>query len=81
MDFGSCSEASYVVSMDGFASVEECKCKFSDCLLVVLAEFVKVFIELGDFGLDVVGYVFIDIFVAEVLFDTLFDVVFAEHDY
>ena len=67
--------------MDGFASVEECECKFSDCLFVVLAEFVKVFIELGNFGLDVVGYVFIDIFVAEVLFDTLFDVVFAEHDY
>ncbi len=80
MDFGSCSEASYVVSMDGFASVEECECKFSHCLLVVLVEFVKFFIELSDFGLDVVGYVFIDIFVAKVLFDTLFDVVFAEHD-
>jgi hypothetical protein len=78
MDIGRCSEVSYGVSMDGFASVEECECKFSDCLLVVLAELVKVFIELGDFGLDVVGYVFVDIFVAKVLLDTLFDEVSVE---
>jgi hypothetical protein len=59
VDLGSCFEASYVVSMDGFASVEECECKFSNCLLVVLAEFVKVFVELGNlwFCLNVVGYV------------------------
>jgi len=48
---------------------------------VVITELVEVFIELGNFGLDVVGYVFVDIFVAKVLFDTLFDVVFAEHEY
>ena len=81
MDFGSCSRASYVVSVDGFASVEECVCKFSDFLLVVLAEFVKVFVELGNFGLDVVVYVFMNVFVAKVFFDTLFNAVFTEHDY
>ena len=48
---------------------------------MVITELVEVFIELGNFGLDVVGYVFVDIFVAKVLFDTLFDVVFAEHEY
>ncbi len=57
MDFGSCSEAGFVASVDSFASIDECKCKFSNCLLVVFAEFVKFFIELGNFGVNVVGYI------------------------
>ncbi len=48
MDFGSCSEASYVVSMDGFASVEEGECCFPYAF-VVFAKFVEVLDELGDF--------------------------------
>ena len=81
MDFGSCSDASDVVSMDGFPSFEKCECKFPDCFLVVITEFIKVLIKLGDFHWGFVGDVFVDVFISKMLFDTLFDVVFAEHDY
>jgi hypothetical protein len=66
-----------VVSMDGFTSSEKCKCKFPDYFLVVITEFIKVFIELSDFCWDAVGDVFEDICVSKMLLNVnaLFDVV------
>ncbi len=74
MDFGCCTEASDVISIDFAASIEECKCFVSKDFFVVGDEVIKFGVEFLDFLLMFACDLFIDLSVSEVLIDALIDV-------
>ena len=74
MDFGCCTEASNVISIDFSVSIEVCECLVSKDFFVVGDEVVKFGVEFLDFLLMFACDVFIDLSVSKVLIDALVDV-------
>ena len=74
VDFGCCSKASNVVAVGFATAIEEGKGLVAKNSFVVFGEFVEFGFQFFYFFFVVVGDVFVDMMVAEVLVNALFDV-------
>ena len=74
VDFGCCSKESNVVAIDFVTVIEEGKGLVAKNSFVVFGEFVEFGFQFFYFFFVVVGDVFVDLIVAKVLVNALFDV-------